>query len=132
VDQLESHFLLLPNNWRDEVKSITGKTASSYTYLFLLWLRNEFEKIRSNNLSKYNENKKPKPFIIKKSWSDIAFSLAMPESLYKRNRSRAEKIIKEAYDVAIKIGYLNKVDTSGGADTLFLNENYYVNKGKLK
>jgi len=128
LDQLETYFVMVPNNWREEVKLITGKTASSYTYMFLFWLRTEFDKIRSHNDKK---NSKERPFTITKKWSDIAITLNMPETMYKRNRARAEKIIKEAYDVASKIGYLDKVDTSGGADVLFLNKNYFVKEGEL-
>jgi hypothetical protein len=62
----------------------------------------------------------------------MAIALKMPESIYKANRKKAIKIIKEAYSVAQEVGYLVKVeDNSGATDTLYLNESYYPTPGKL-
>ena len=130
LDQVNNYFLLVPNNWRDEVKRITGKRASSYTYEFLLWLRLQHEQIRRYN-SKRGRGKKIKPYIIKRRWEDIAIALKMPGSMYKANRKRASKIIQEAYSVAIKLGYLLKVDSDGATDMLYINEDNYPKPGKL-
>lgn len=130
LDQVSNYFLLVPNNWRDEVKELTGKRASSYTYELLLWLRLQYEQIRRYN--KYGGKKrKPKLFKITKSWEDVAIALKMPETMYKANRKRASKIIQDAYEVAIKLGYLLEVKNSGATDTLFLNESYYPKPGEL-
>jgi hypothetical protein len=130
LDQVNNYFLLVPNNWRDEVKQITGKRASSYTYELLLWLRLQYEQIR-----RYNKGggklRKPKPFKISKSWEDVAIALKMPETMYKANRKRALKIIQEAYSVAIKLGYLVRVENNGATDILYLNEGYYPKPGEL-
>jgi hypothetical protein len=130
LDQVNNYFLLVPNNWRDEVKQITGKRASSYTYELLLWLRLQYEQIRRYNKGG-GRNRKPKPFKISKSWEDVAIALKMPESMYKANRKRASKIIHEAYSVAIKLGYLIKVENNGATDILYLNESYYPKPGEL-
>ncbi len=130
LDQVNNYFLLVPNNWRDEVKRITGKRASSYTYELLLWLRLQYEQIRRYNKGG-GKNRKPKPFKISKSWEDVAIALKMPESMYKANRKRASKIIHEAYSVAIKLGYLVKVENNGATDILYLNESYYPKPGEL-
>ena len=130
LDQIESYFLLVPNNWRDEVKQLTGKKASSYTYELLLWLRLQYEQIRRYNKNG-GKNRKPKPFKISKSWEDVAIALKMPESMYKANRKRASKIVQDAYSVAIKLGYLVKVENNGATDTLYLNEGYYPKTGEL-
>lgn len=130
LDQVNNYFLLVPNNWREEVKQITGKRASSYTYEFLLWLRLQYEQIR-----RYNQNNKKrvaKEFFIIKTWEEVAIALKMPPTMYKANRKRASKIIQEAYSVAITLGYLLKVDNNGSTDTLFLNEGYYPKPGELK
>lgn len=128
LDQVNNYFLLVPNDWRAEVKAVTGKKASSYTYEFLLWLRLQYERIR-----KYNDNakRKPKEFKLSQSWEDIAIALKMPETMYKANRKRASKIIQDAYSVAIKLGYLIRVENSGATDILYLNEEYYPKPGKL-
>ena len=61
LDQISNYFLLVPNDWREEVKQLTGKRASSYTYELLLWLRLQYEQIRRYNSGK---NRKKKPFKI--------------------------------------------------------------------
>lgn len=130
LDQINNYFLLVPNNWRDEVKEITGKRASRYTYEFLMWLRLQHEQIRRFNKNG-GKKRKPKPFKISRSWEDIAIALKMPESMYKRNRPKSKKIIQEAFSVAIKLGYLDKVENNGATDVLFLNESHYPKPGKL-
>jgi hypothetical protein len=128
LDQVSNYFLLVPNDWREEVKQLTGKRASSYTYELLLWLRLQYEQIRRYNSGK---NRKKKPFKISKSWEDVAIALKMPETMYKANRKRAIKIIQEAYSVAIKLGYLVNVENNGVTDILYLNESYYPKPGEL-
>jgi len=130
LDQVNNYFLLVPNNWRDEVKQITGKRASSYTYELLLWLRLQYEQIRRYNKGG-GRSRKPKPFKIGKSWEDVAIALKMPETMYKANRKRASKIIQDAYSIAIKLGYLVKVENNGATDILYLNESYYPKPGEL-
>lgn len=130
LDQVDNYFLLVPNNWRDEVKQLTGKRASSYTYELLLWLRLQYEQIRRYNKGG-GKNRQPKPFKISKSWEDVAIALKMPESVYKGKRKRAIKIIQEAYSVAIKLGYLVRVENNGVTDILYLNESYYPKPGEL-
>jgi len=130
LDQVNNYFLLVPSNWRDEVKQITGKRASSYTYELLFWLRLQYEHIRRYN-SGGGKRRKPKPFKIAKSWEDVAITLKMPETMYKANKKRAHKIIQEAYSVAIELGYLVKVENNGYTDTLYLNEGYYPKPGEL-
>jgi len=124
-----NYFLLIPTNWRDEVKQITGKRASSYTYEFLFWLRLQYEQIRRKNAKAPKGNSKP--FQLSKSWEDIAIALKMPKSMYIRNRAKALKIIKEAYSIAIELGYLVKVEDNGATDILYLNESYYPRPGEL-
>jgi len=130
LDQVNNYFLLVPNNWREEVRLLTGKRASSYSYELLLWLRLQYEQIRRYNKGG-GTNRKPKPFKISKSWEDVAIALKMPETMYKRNRDRSYKIIYEAYSVAIKLGYLVKVENNGATDILYLNESYYPKPGEL-
>jgi hypothetical protein len=128
LDQVNNYFLLVPNDWREEVKQLTGKRGSSYTYELLLWLRLQYEQIRRYNS---NGNRKNKPFKISKSWEEVAIALKMPETMYKANRKRSSAIIQEAYSVAIKLGYLIKVENNGATDILYLNESYYPKPGEL-
>ena len=130
LDQVNNYFLLVPNNWRDEVKQLTGKRASSYTYELLLWLRLQYEQMRRYNKGG-GKGRKPKPFKVNISWEEMAIALKMPETMYRANRKRASKIIQEAYSVAIKLGYLVKVENNGATDILYLNESYYPKPGEL-
>jgi hypothetical protein len=128
LDQVSNYFLLVPNDWREEVKQLTGKRASSYTYELLFWLRLQYEQIRRYNSF---QNRKKKLFKVTKSWEDVAIALKMPETMYRANRKRAIKIIQEAYSVAIKLGYLVRVENNGAIDILYLNESYYPKPGEL-
>jgi hypothetical protein len=130
IDQVNNYFLLIPDNWREEVKQLTGKRTSGYTYEFLVWLRLQYEHIRRYNKGG-DKKRPPKPFKLTKSWEEIAIALKMPESIYKSNRKRASTLIQEAYSVAIKLGYLIKVENSGASDILYLNEAYYPKPGEL-
>ncbi len=133
LDQVSSryggnYFLLIPEDWREEVKQLTGKRASRYTYEFLKWLRLQYEERR-----RYNANHKTKkPFTLNRSWEEIAIALKMPETMYKANRKRASKIVQDAYSVAISLGYLLRVESQGVNDILYLNEDYYPKPGELK
>ena len=130
LDQVNNYFLLVPNNWREEVKQITGNRASNYTYKLLLWLRREYEEIRKYN--KYGgKARKPRAFKINISWEEMAVALKMPPSMYKRNRPTTIKIIRKAYFVAMELGYLVKVEDNGATDILYLNEEYYPKPGEL-
>lgn len=124
LDQRESYFMLIPYNWREEVRSIVGsKKASSYTFRFLLFLRYQFEmKRRSPKL-------KP-PFSLKWSWEEIAVAIKMPESVYKRQKTRANKILEDAYSVAQQLGYLSNYERCENTDTLIFNTEKYNPKSK--
>lgn len=131
LDQINTYFLLIPNAWREEVKRLTGKSSSRYTYQLLGWLRLQFEHIRRHNVNLEKGKKGNKrPFTITRTWEEIAEALNMPESMYKANRARASKIIREAYDVARKLGYLERVELGPVNDTLYLKESYYPTPGK--
>jgi hypothetical protein len=130
LDQISSYFLLIPTNWREDVKLVTGSAKiSKYSYEFLLWLRLSFEHIRRYN--KNNTKRPKKEFRIKKTWEEMAITLKMPETMYKLNRKKSSKIIQDAYNLAIQLGYLIAVEKDGGIDILVLNEEFYPEPGKL-
>jgi len=146
IDQINSYygggqsgyFILFPEDWRQRVKKITGKTPPSYTIEFLMWLRLQYAHIQRYNtrLEKAKERKKrikesPRKYEIKKTWEEMAIILQMPESMYKKNRKRARAIIQSAYETAVKVGYLLKVKDNGASDTLYLNKDFYIKEGQL-
>jgi len=120
LDQRESYFLLIPNNWREEVTQCVGKRkASSYTFKFLLFLMYQYEQRRRKKIL-------PRPYEIRKSWEEIAIALKMPESLYKKNKKRANKMLDGVYSVAKTLGYLESYERTSAIDILRLrDEKYY-------
>ena len=58
-------------------------------------------------------------------WEEIAIALKMPESVYRRKKERALKILDDAYIVAKDLGYLLSYSREGNIDTLILNEQKY-------
>jgi len=122
LDQVNNYFLLIPHNWREEVQKQVGKKrASSYTFRLLLFLRYQYEQIRRYN--RYHKDKKTN--IIKLSWEDMAQALKMPETIYRRNRGRAIKILDEAYSTAQELGYLKGYERTATVDILDLNPDKY-------
>lgn len=119
LDQRESYFMLVPYNWREEVKLLVGnKKASSYTFRFLLFLRYQYElKRRSKQQST--------PYQIQWASEEIAIAIKMPESIYKRKKKRMEEILEDAYTVAKRLGYLTDYEHKGYVDVLTLNHDKY-------
>jgi hypothetical protein len=131
IDQVNEHFLLVPANWMNEVKQLTGKrTPSKYTYEFLFWLRFEYENIRRNNSKK--GNKKKRPYVITKTHSQICETIKIPQSIYKKTKTRSERILNDCYSIAIQLNYLEKVEEKENEYILYLNENHYPQPGKLE
>ncbi len=119
LDQRESYFMLIPYNWREEVRKLVGqKKASSYTFRFLLFLRYQFE-------LKRRSMKERAPYIIKWSSEEVAIAVKMPPSVYKRKKARANKILDDIYSVAKQLGYLSSYERQEGVDLLVLNEEKY-------
>ncbi|WP_068470651.1 hypothetical protein [Candidatus Protochlamydia phocaeensis] len=123
LDQRESYFMLIPYNWREEVRELVGnKRASSYTFRFLLFLRYQYE------LKRRHQKDEMKPFTIRWGWEEIAIAIKMPESVYKRKKDRAKKILDDAYFVAKQLGYLKDYKREVAVDCLILNEEKYYPK----
>ncbi|MBB63432.1 MAG: hypothetical protein CMO81_00020 [Waddliaceae bacterium] len=119
LDQRDSYFLLVPNNWREEVRTLYGnKKASSYTFRLLMFLRYQYEvKRRSTNISP--------PYEIRWSPKEIATAINMPSSVVERNRNRMNTLLEDAYEVSIRLGYLNSYERLGHLDILRLRDDKY-------
>ena len=116
LDDYATYYITLPKSWRDEIDKAAGKRASPYTYAVCIYLRMAYKELSQRKSENYE---------IAIPWTVMAEKVSMPESLRTRNRSRAKKIIDEAYDIAVKAGYLEKVVSRGQADTLHLNTSKY-------
>lgn len=125
LDQRETYFMFIPLNWREEVKELVGnKKASSYTFRFLLFLRYQYElKRRSKKLKS--------PYKIKWSPEEISTAIKMPPSIYLRKKKKANEILKDAYSVAKRLGYLIDYERVGHLDILILNDKKYFNNRSL-
>jgi hypothetical protein len=152
IDQVTSdyggnHYFVIPGDYRDQIKALTGKRRSSpYLFLFLIWLRMQYSRIAQGNkrsgkagkqvikeieqIDKTNKkvtetevirDSKPKPYEITITWEAMAETLKMPESLRIKNRKRAAGIIRNLYKIAHEAGYLTGYKEEPAADTLFLN-----------
>lgn len=125
LDQRESYFMLVPNNWREEVRLLYGnKKSSSYTFRLLLFLRYQYEvKRRSRNTQQ--------PYQVRWSPEEIATAIKMSSSVIKRNRKRMNDLLEGAYEVAVKLGYLTDYERTGHLDVLTLNDDKYHGPQKL-
>lgn len=119
LDQKESNFMLVPYDWRKEVRAVVGGKASSYTFRFLMFLRFQYEIMKRSNIEE------EKPFKITSKWEELAIALKMPESVFKRKKARALKILDDAYFVAKELGYLSEYYRNDCIDTLILNKSKY-------
>lgn len=120
LDQRETYFMLIPYNWREEVKALVGnKKASSYTFRFLLFLRYQYE------IKRRQSKHQSIPFQVQWSSEEIAIAIKMPESIYKRKKKRMDEILNDAYTVAKRLGYLTDFERKSYKDILTLNHDKY-------
>lgn len=111
LDQIETYFILMPFNWRDEIDALYQKKKfSAYIPKFIYFLRLQYELKRRSR----NEN----PYQVKWSPEEIAIALKMPKTVYKRNKERMNNILEEAYSVAKRLGYLQNYERTGAVDVL--------------
>ena len=119
LDQIESYFILLPYNWRDEIEALYPRKYSSYIPKFIYFLRLQYEYKR--------RAKETKPFQLKWSAEEIAIYLRMPKTIYQRNKAKMNALLEEAYSVAKKLGYLQDYARTNAHDVLTFNDAKFVN-----
>ena len=124
LDQKEKYYMLIPYGWKEEIRRLVGeRKASSYLYLFILWLRYQFEQKRRKNSRPSTKVKEKYQFV--GNWISIAQAIRMPETVYRRNKANAQKIIDSAYSTAKELGYLISYSRKGEIDKLILNPDKY-------
>jgi len=126
LDQRESYFMLVPYNWREEVRALYGnKKASGYLFQFLIFLRTQYElKRRSKRVSP--------PYQIRWSPEEIARALNMPEGTIKKRKHRMFSSLQDCYSVALKLGYLSSYEEEGHVHLLTLNDEKYFGSSEFK
>ncbi|MFQ5729618.1 MAG: hypothetical protein ACE5GN_04595, partial [Waddliaceae bacterium] len=121
LDQLNSYFLMIPEDWRREVKALVGKRkVSSYVFVFLMFLRYQYELRRRSPVAQH-------PYRLEKSPEDIAVGINIPPSIFKKKRKRMREILDECYEVATSLGYLRSFNRLGGIDVLVFDDQKYYN-----
>ncbi|MBA7522847.1 hypothetical protein ES705_14967 [subsurface metagenome] len=121
LDQIKNYFLLIPYNFMEETQKLVGKRANSYLFKLLEFLRYQYEEIR-----RYNKGHKDKKlYTIGYSWETMAKKIKMPETIYKRKRVRALKILDEVYQTAQDLDYLISYERTATVDVLELNPDRY-------
>jgi hypothetical protein len=129
LDQRESYFLLVPNNWREEVRLLFGsKKSSSYTFRLLLFLMYQGELKRRGT---YRRASTSNLWTIEMKRRDIAESIKMPQSVIKRNKKRMDTLLEDSYQIAKKLGYLTAYSHIDGVDTLVLNQRRYHSQNRV-
>ena len=127
-------FLIVPTDWRDDLKKL-GLKQNKYAPIFLLFLMDQFETIRSNNRKKLSQGAKQRTYAFSKTWEEVAETLKMPESIYKKNRKKAKELITACQKIALELDYLKKIDFAGidsssTADIYYLNEEFFPQPGE--
>ena len=125
LDQLNSYYVLVRIDWRDEVKRVLQrKRLSSYLMLFLMWLNLQYEEVR-----RYNNGKpkgKCKPYEIKRDWKNIARAIRIPDSAIKTKRKWVNDVLEAAYRDAQTLGYITSFSREE-VHILRLNPDKYYN-----
>jgi len=114
-----NYFLMVPRDLHTEVRKAIGKgqRSTSYTFAFLMYLLQEYERVRSHA----KKGTIPK-VIIAKHWEEIAQRIKMPETVWRRKRVTAVARLEQVYQVAKELGYLKSYRRGAdGVDTLELD-----------
>lgn len=119
LDQIETYFILMPYNWRDEIEALYRGKYSAYIPRFIYFLRLQYE-------FKRRSAREEKPFQLKWSPEEIALYLRMPKTVYQRNKAKMNSLLEEAYSVAKKLGYLQSYERTGAQDILTFQDSKFV------
>lgn len=122
LDQRENYYVMIPQEWREEVQRISGKkNKSPYIPKFLMFLRFQYERMRRSGRGIYELKHTPEEF---------ANAIKMPRSTIKRNKPQVHRILDEAYSIAKKAGYLIDYKRTEACDILYLNDSKYHHPDK--
>jgi hypothetical protein len=123
-----NYFLMVPRDLHTQVVKAVGKgqRSSSYTFAFLVYLLDEYERI-----SRHAKKGASPEHTIAKPWEMIAQRIKMPETVWKRNRKVAVARLEQVYQVAKELGYLKSYRRGAdGVDTLELEPSKYYRPEK--
>lgn len=120
LDQIENYFVLIPYEWREEVKRLAGgKRISLSIYLFLLYLRYQYEIRRRGNWSGLNNK-------LSENWFKIAQAIRVSETDLEEHKGRARATLIRAYELAKTLGYIVDYEISDTVDVLTFNTQKYL------
>ncbi len=105
VDQIDGYFLLIPSSFYEDIKAqIPAAKYSQYIPLFLEWLILQAEIQRRARTG----------WKIIINYKKLADKLGMGKLLRQRKWKAIRANLEECYDVAIKLGYIEKATTEEG------------------
>lgn len=118
VDQIEGYFLLIPASFYEDIKAqVPAAKYSQYIPLFLEWLILQAEIQRRAKTG----------WKIEINYKKLAEKLGMGKLIRQRKNKEIRANLEECYDIAIKLGYIEKATTEDGRYTT--KEVIYLNKG---
>lgn len=96
IDQIDTYFVMKPENYIDELKQCAGKKISNFTVKLCDLF---FVEVAQNVKKNYN-------WIFKRNYLTLAKNLWMDPYIKKRQWKRIRKIITESYEILKKAGYI--------------------------
>lgn len=118
VDQIDGYFILIPSSFYEDIKAqIPAAKYSQYIPLFLEWLILQAEIQRRAKTG----------WKIEINYKKLAEKLGMGKLIRQRKNKEIRANLEECYDIAIKLGYIEKATTEDGRYTT--KEVIYLNKG---
>jgi hypothetical protein len=115
-EEVANKFLMLPG----DVRNAIGEENNKYQLPFIVFLHNRFGTYKREE--------------IRTSYTEIAKSIKVPESLYKRNKNKVKEIINECMRVALEERQIKTFKDTGAELIINLNiegGNFYTPKKEL-
>lgn len=121
LDQIESYFILIPYEWRNELKKASGgKRISLQTQLFMLYLMWQYELRRRGKKALNHSNE------VREHWKKIARIIRIASSDMKEHKKRVITNLKRAYEIAKTAGYLLDFEFDEDIHVLKLNFDKFI------
>ena len=126
VDQIDGYFILIPSSFYEDIKAqVPAAKYSQYIPMFLEWLILQAEIQRRAKTG----------WKIEINYKKLAEKLQMKSMIKKRNWIMVREQLKECYEVAVKLGYLEAYSTEEGRydskEVLILNRERFGGKKDL-
>jgi hypothetical protein len=117
VDQIDGYFILIPSSFYEDIKAqVPAAKYSQYIPMFLEWLILQAEIQRRAKTG----------WKIEINYKKLAEKLGMGKLIKQRKSKEIQANLQECYDIAIKLGYIDKASTEEGRyaskEVIYLNK----------